>query len=584
MKKVLVALLVLCLHALVSAEACTTILITKGATEDGSVFVGHTDDGEMGDPRLIYVPAADHPVGSMRAVYYDGVALGDRPYFNQNVVERFVGEDRGPQYAHPKRPQSVPIGFIPQVEHTYAYFDGNYGIMNEHQLMFGECTDGSKVTAEPEPGKLIFYSSELSRVALERCRTAREAVELIGQLIDQYGYYGTGETLPVADPNEGWVIEMAPSPEGVSGLWVAKKVPDGEVFVAANEFRIRDVDPDNKDMLFSTNLHAVAQKHGWWKPEDGLLDWLRTVSEGEYNHPYYSLRRVWRLQSRLAPSQPKSPWVEDGFTRAYPFSIKPDNKLSVRDVMSLFRDHYEGTEFDLTKGIAAGPFGCPYRYGGPMDAQGDTADPNSKKEGAWERPISIFRCTYSFVCQGRSWLPDPIGGVLWWGPDQPATTCYMPIYAGVKSIADCLHVGDPTVVDQTSAWWIFNSLGNYAALKFSYMIEDIRAEQDSIENAAVAGIRAMDQKALDLYRQDPAKAAALLTDYCANQVSQIVHNWGKYAWTMVARYSDGFINSPGKMAEEVGYPEEWYNLTGWRDGPTTYAPRTKTAPAAAQAK
>lgn len=167
---------------------------------------------------------------------------------------------RGPDYDDPKYPQSIPLGYIPQVEHTYAYYDGNYAIMNEHQLMFGECTDGTKIQPDPVPGKLIFYSTELSRVAAERCTKTREAVELIGQLIETYGYYGTGETLPIADTEEGWVIEMAPSPEGKGGLWVARKVPDGEVFVAANELRIREIDPDDPDMLFCKDLHAIAKK------------------------------------------------------------------------------------------------------------------------------------------------------------------------------------------------------------------------------------------------------------------------------------------------------------------------------------
>ncbi|MEA1919602.1 MAG: C69 family dipeptidase, partial [Campylobacterota bacterium] len=223
-----------------SAFTCTTMLITKGASKDGSVFVAHSDDSEMFDNRLVHVSAADHKPGSMRAVYYDPAALGNRPEFNSDVLRRYVGKDRSPVYDDPTHPQSIPLGYIPQVEHTYAYFEGNYGIMNEHQLMFGEATNGAKVTAEPKPGKLLFYSSELSRVALERTKTAREAIKLIGHLIDTYGYYGTGETLPVGDTKEGWVIEMAPSPEGEGGLWVAKKVPDGEVFVAANEFRIRD--------------------------------------------------------------------------------------------------------------------------------------------------------------------------------------------------------------------------------------------------------------------------------------------------------------------------------------------------------
>ncbi|MCF8050234.1 MAG: C69 family dipeptidase [Desulfobacterales bacterium] len=570
MKKWIAIALFLSLAAAATGLCCTTLLVTKGASEDGSVMVAHSDDSELFDQRLVYVPAADHELGSLRPVYYDASSLGDRPKYHGYELRRYVGTDRGPTYVDPDRPQSIPLGYIPQVAHTYAYFDGSYAIMNEHQLMFGECTDGVKVPLEPEPGKRIFYSAELSRVAAERCKTAREAVDLIGRLIETYGYYGTGETLPIGDPNEGWVIEMAPSPEGTGGLWVAKKVPDGEVFVAANELRVREIDPDDPDTLFCKGLHAVAEKHGWWKPEDGKLDWLKTVSQGEYSHPYYSLRRVWRLQSRMAPSMNLSPWVEDGYTRKFPFSIKPDGKLGVRDVMSLYRDHYQGTEFDLSKGITAGPFGLPYRYPGPMDASGDTGDPNARLKGAWERPISIFRCGYSYVCQARNWLPDAIGGIVWFGPDEPMSTCYVPFYAGVLEIAAPYYTCDTTTFSRDSAWWAFNFVANWAAVKYSYIIEDIRKKQSEIELAAIEGIRQMDEQAHALYKKDPKQAKQLLTRYCRNQAERVVRDWWDFAWTLVARYDDGYVNAPGKMAQEVGYPKAWYEKSRWPDGPTGY--------------
>jgi len=551
-------------------QACTTMLVTKGATVDGSVFVAHSDDSELFDQRLAYVPAADHEPGEMRPVYYDAASLGDRPQYHGYTLRRYVGEDRGPVYVDPQQPQSIPLGYIPQVAHTYAYYDANYAVMNEHQLMFGECTDGAKVQSEPKPGQRIFYSAELSRVAAERCTTAKEAVLLIGRLIETYGYYGTGETLPIADPDEGWVIEMAPSPEGTGGLWVAKKVPDGEVFVAANEFRIRDIDPNDPDMLYAQDLHAIAEKNDWWGPEEGQLDWLATVSQGEYNHPYYSLRRVWRLQSRLAPSQAKSPWVESGLTRAYPFSIQPDHKLDVRDVMSLYRDHYQGTQFDLSKGITAGPFGCPYRYPGPKDPKGDTGDPSIKRKGAWERPISIFRCGYSYVCQARDWLPDPIGGLVWFGPDEPMSTCYVPFYAGALDIAQPYSTCDTTTFSRESAWWAFNFVANWAALKYEYIIQDIKEKQNELELAAVQGVSKMDQKALSLYQEDPYKARELLSTYSRNQANQVVDRWWDFAWSLVAKYDDGYINAPGKMAQEVGYPQKWYEKSKWPQGPTRY--------------
>ena len=192
MKKCLIMLLgcvALILFYAGHSAACTTILVTKGASRDGSVMISHSDDDELGDQRIIYVPAADHKPGSKRPVYYDPVA------FEVNTV-RYVGTSRGPGYDTPGLPKTESLGYIDQVPHTYAYFDGNYGIMNEHQLMIGECTDGAKIELKPQKGKRIFYSAELSRVALERCKKARDAVELIGELIDKYGYYVTCHMAP----------------------------------------------------------------------------------------------------------------------------------------------------------------------------------------------------------------------------------------------------------------------------------------------------------------------------------------------------------------------------------------------------
>jgi len=561
--------------AAIEADACTTIIVTSKASSDGSVFVAHSDDGEMFDCRLIYVPAADHKPGSMRPVYFDAASIGNISGYNSFTYRRYAGTSRGPDYVNPKVPQSVPIGYIPQVAHTYAYFDANYGIMNEHQLMFGECTDGSKTdNVKPGPNRL-FYSAELSRVALERCKTAREAVKLIGHLIDTYGFYGTGETLPVADPKEGWVIEMVPGPKGCKGLWVAKKVPNGEIFVAANEFRIRDVDPNDPDMMFSKNLFKVAEQQGWWKPVDGKLDWLKTVSLGEYNHPYYSLRRVWRLFDRIAPSREFSPWVENGFTRAYPFSVKPDRKLSVRDVMRLYRDHYEDTEFDLTKGAAAGPFGCPYRYPGPYDASGDVSNPKVKRKGAWERPLSIFRCGYSFVCQGRSSYPDPVGGVLWFGEAAPAETCYVPFFVGVNSLPEKFEKHDVRTFSLDNAWWIFNFVENFAALKYRYIINDIKKMQQEIETEELAAVAKATKEALELNKKNPSEARRYLTEFSTNQAERVLDQWWRFATVLIARYSDGYINTPDKLAGEVGYPHKWLNRTLWDKGPVIYGKTEK---------
>ncbi len=546
------------------SSACTTILVTKGASQDGSVFISHSDDDELGDQRIIYVPAADHQPGSKRPVYYDPCAF-------EVATVRYVGTSRGPGYDTPGLSKTEPLGYIDQVEHTYAYFDGNYGIMNEHQLMFGECTNGAKIEPKPEKGKRIFYSAELSRVALERTTTAREAIKLMGELIDEYGYYGTGETLLVGDKEEGWVFEMAGGTlDETGGLWVAKKVPDGEVFVAANEFRIREVNPDDPDMMFSKNLFDVAEKRGWWKPEDGKLDWLKTVSLGEYNHPYYSLRRVWSVMRRLKPSANFSPWVEDGYTKAYPFSVKPDEKLSVGDVMGLQRDHYEGTEFDMTKGPAAGPFGSPYRWIGKYDgAQNNVGDSDIDMWGAWERPLSVFYAGYTFVNQARSWLPDPIGGVSWVGLDKPYLTSFVPFYVGMTDLPTSYQTGTTEKFDRNVAWWAFNFVANWAGMKFSYMKEDILAKQKEIEEKEFFMQEAIDTAALRLHEIDAALAREYLTNYCIDNANRVVSQWWDLADMLIAKYDDGYVNIP-KTAEEVGYPEWWLKEVGYDKGPISY--------------
>ncbi len=569
MKKFCIVLSSITVGAIIS-HACTTTIITPGASESGAMFVTHSDDGHLSDARLMYVPPADYKPGSRRPVHFDMVSMGMLSQYASFEYRRYTGSDRGPDYKAEDGPKTEPIGYIPQVEHTYGYFDGNYGIMNERQLMLGECTNGSKTdNAQPGPDRL-FYSSELARVALERCTKSRDAVVLIGQLIDTYGFYGTGETLPVADPEEAWVIEMAPGTGDVPGFWAAQKVPDGEVFVAANEFRIRDLDPANPDQMFSTNLHAAAKALGWWKPEDGKLDWLRTVSLGEYNHPYYSLRRVWRLMDKLAPSRKFSPWVEDGFTRAYPFSIKPDNKLSREDVMSLHRDHYEGTEFDLTKGVAAGPYGCPYRILGDYDAGGDVAKPDAKREGAWERPLSVYYCTYFFVCEGRKSLPDPIGGILWFGPGKPAETCLVPFYAGITRVAEGYRTGDPRVFDRNNAFWVFNLVENWAAINYRAIHAEIVAKRETLEHEFFQAVVTADPKAVELYKESPEKARAWLTEFCMNLADHSIADWRELGSSLIVEFSDGGINQPGKLNQKMGYPREWLNTTSWPKGPVKY--------------
>jgi dipeptidase len=275
----------------------------------------------------------------------------------------------------------------------------------------------------------------------------------------------------------------------------------------------------------------------------------------------------------MAPSLNLSPWVEDGYTEAYPFSVKPDQKLSVHDVMALHRDHYEGTPFDMTKGIAAGPYGYPNRYYGPYEAKGDVGDPDKKPEGAWERAISVSYCGYVFVNQARGWLPNPIGGVMWMGLDKPSETCFIPFYAGVTALPKSFEVMNPGKFSRESAWWAFNFVANWAALKYSYMIKDIQGMQQALEQEQTKALEAVEAEAIKLHEENPEEARAYLTEFCLTNADQVIGRWWDFSEELIGRYSDGFINAPGHMAQEVGYPEEWRKAAGWFEGPTQYKPR-----------
>ena len=560
-----------CIPFIIAAAvaACTTIIVTPGATVDGSMYVTHSDDNELEDERMIFVPAMDHSPGAERNVYAAGNALGEFPEYNCFSYPRLVCTERGPGYDTPGYPVSIPLGTIPQVEHTFSYFDGVYGIMNQRQLMIGECTCDAKIQLDPQPGRRIFYSAELSRVALERCSTAVDAVRLMGGLIDEYGYWGTGETLLIGDPEEAWVMEMCcGTMDSTGGLWVARKVPEGHVFAAANEFRIRDIDPDDPDLMFSENLFETCEARGWWHPEDGELDWLRAVSNGEYRHPYYSLRRVWRVLSRVAPSLDLSPWVEDGFTRDYPFSVEPDTPLDTRDVMALHRDHYEGTPFDMTAGPAAGPFGYPYRYYGPYDGSGVVGDGYTPPEGAWERPISVDYSGYIHVDQGRSWLPDAVGGICWFGPNRPSETCFAPFYCGISDLPWSYQICNTGEFDRGSAWWAFNMVAEWSTVKYSYIRKDIEDMQEEIELGELRSVGHLDSLTRGM---DEEEMTVILTDWCLSNADSLVSTWWDFSEHLIVKYDEGYVSSPGHMAVGVGYPQRWLVTTEWPDGPVTYA-------------
>ncbi|MEM1352326.1 MAG: C69 family dipeptidase [Pseudomonadota bacterium] len=545
------------------------MIITPGASADGAMTVTHSDDDELADQRIIRVPAMDHAPGAMRPV------MPERYPF-----PRLNTKGRGPHYDLQDWPHTEPTGVIPQVAHTYAYFDGNYGIMNEHNLMMGECTNAARyqpgfVSAETaeHTGKHIrlFYSNELSRVALERCKTARHAIEVMGEMIDTYGFFGEGETLLVADQKEAWVFELCALPDegDAHSCWVAQRVPDGEIFVAANTFRIREVPSAAYEQIHTDDLAGKLEKVGYYDPKEGGVDWLKAISPGEYNHPYYSLRRIWRMFDRMNPDLGLSPWVEGTYTTYYPFSIKPRARLKLQEIFNLYRDHYEGTEFDLTRGTAAGPYGDPHRFTGPYD--GKQNDPSARiAHGAWERAISVFYQGYTFVLQTRPDVPEYAKGIMWLAPDVSATSVFAPFYAKVAHLPDSYQTGNPRAYDPDVAWWVFDFLANWVRLNFQRMMTvDVTPKQQALEEQMQCDVADM-----DAHLGNCADPVADATAFCSKTAEELLETWRVLGHELIAKYSDGYINrtpEDDQMAVPIGYPARWLAQTDYANGPTSYA-------------
>ncbi|MFQ5721475.1 MAG: dipeptidase [Candidatus Aminicenantales bacterium] len=498
-----------------SIKPCTSVLVTKGASKDGSVIITYNCDGEF-LPHLQYLPAQDH-----------------RPdeFFE---IRDYNGKLKGK---------------IKQVAHTYAVV----GLMNEYQLAIGETTFGGRKELRNPEGLLHYWT--LMNLALQRAKNAREAIKVMTDLVEEYGYASTGESFSIADPNEAWIMEMiGPGPGGKGAAWVALKIPDGYVSAHANMSRIGEFplnDPQN--CLYSKDVISLAIKKGYYEPKSGKPFNFRYA----YDPPTpESLRscatRVWSIFRRCAPSQNFPPDFHRGRQGAqpYPLWIKPDKKLSVRDVMALMRDHYEGTDYDMTKGIDAGPFFTPNRWR-PL-----TWDVNGVKY-CWERPISTQQTGFSFVSQSRRWLPNSIGGVLWYGMDDTYTTCYVPLYCGISQIPKSYTVGSLQKFSWDSAWWVFNFVANIANLKYSYMIKDIQKVQQELESKFFAFQPTIEKIASELYQSRPELASQFLTDYSVSQAEKVVNKWRQLGEYLLTKYNDGYVKDEKGRPQGVGYPPAW---------------------------
>ncbi len=510
--------LVACLPVLIAANlpACTNILVTRGASVDGSTMITYACDGRF-HPHLRRVDAEDHEPGS------------------RLEIREWGGDLRG---------------VIPEAEHTYAVV----GLMNEHQLTIAETTTTGREELR-NPDGLIHYW-DLMRLALQRARTAREAIEVMTTLVTEYGYRSTAESFSIADPEEVWLMEMIGKGPGRKGaIWVARRIPDGYISAYANGIRIREFpmdDPEN--CLYAPDVVDFAVEMGYWKADDPRpFSFAEAYDAPTVQSRRYTATRVWSIFRRAAPSLDATldPAYHRGDPHAepYPLWIRPDEKLTTADVMALMRDHYEGTPYDMTVGVDAGPFATPNRWR-PIAWEVDG------EKYSWERPISTQQTGFSFVSQSRSWLPDLIGGVYWYGLDDTWTSCYVPLYAGITELPKSYTVGSLGEFSRDSAWWVFNFVANIANLKFSFMGPEILEVQKELEGEFFTLQPIIEKAALELMENDPDLARSFLTDYSINHAERVVKRWKALGDHLLMKYNDGYVNEPGENPER-GYPQTW---------------------------
>jgi dipeptidase len=558
-----------------SSLACTTIIVGKKASADGSVMCTHSNDGEgFQDPRLVHIPAADHPQGAMRPVF-----------FAPESYPRYVGTARGniPAYAPTGNHTAMQqIGHIPEVSHTYSYYEETYGAMNEHQLGIGESTCSGVFGTKPlgQGGKAMMSVDTLSQLAMERTMRSRDAVQLMGSLAEKYGFYGAGsfegtaESLLVTDPNEGWIFHILPDDTGTSAVWAAQRVPDDHIGVVANAFMIREVNFSDPNYMGSASVHAIAQTKGWWKPSDGLLDFTKVYSDGEYAHKFYSGRRVWGVYNLLAPAQQFSPdYAEWRASKPFPATAPPTTKVSVADVAAAMRSYYEGTQFDQTVGLAAGPWGTPDHVAG--------GSAGGKVKGNWERTIGLYRTSDSYIAQSSPSMSQT-GGVLWWGPHAAPYTVYVPFLPAAHGLPDAT-LGHPAALNKSTLFWGVRYLANVAQLKRNHMMGDISALQKSVHERALRVVADARKEAATLLASDaaPGRAAKALQRASSRLASDVVSQLWDLTDRLMFKFADGYITTVGPdgalhVASEP-YPDDWLKAVGYTKGPPPVPP----APAAA---
>ena len=491
--------------AWVAGMACTNFLVGKDASVDGSTMISYAADSYALYGFLHHAPAADYAEGAVR-----------------EVKDWDTGK---------------PLCAIPQVAHTYNVV----GNMNEHQLTIGETTWGGR--AELETGEGIDYGS-LIYIALERCKTAREAIKCMTDLVAEYGYASSGETFSIADPNEVWMMELIGKGKVEKGaVWVATRVPDDCIAAHANQARFTTINfKDKANWMWSKDVVKFARKQGYYtgkKDED--FNFQEAYAPYDFSGLYVCEARVWSFFRKFSGDMDKyfdfasgKTFVETGGKYAgerMPLYIKPNHKVSAQELKNCMRDQYEGTPLDITQGPDAGPWNSKLRYG----SLGFKLD---SVQYWFERPIATQQTAWSFVAQMRGYESAKAGGILWFGVDDAASTVYVPMYSTITEVPECFKEGNGDMYNYspTSAWWTYNIVANWAYTKYSAMMPDIKKVQAAWEDKFNAQVEAVDAQVAEM---DPAKATEFLTKYSCAQAQESTAAWKELGIYLFVKYLDG---------------------------------------------
>ena len=534
----LIALAAAMFTANIDSNACTNVLVTKGASTDGSNMVSYAADSHQLYGELYYAPAGVWKAGDMRQI-------------NEWDTGKY-------------------LGLIPQVGRTYQ----RVGNMNEHQLIIAETTYGGRPELE-DPKGVMDYGS-LIYVALERAKTAREAIDIIVDLANTYGYYSSGESFSLADKDEVWVMDLiGKGPDNKGIVWVARRVPDGYICAHANQARISTFplnDPEN--CIYAPDVITFAREKGYFNGEDKDFSFCDAYAPLDFSGMRACEARAWSAFNILCDGkftfldENGNEVTRDAYdyidyamgydqSKRFPLFVKPARKISMKNVADAMRDHYEGTPMDMTQDIGAGGNALPYRWR-PMGFE------HEGQKYVNERAIATQQTGFWFVGQSRGWLPDTIGGVIWFGCDDAATSYLTPIYTNTEDVPESFRVGNGNMVtySPTSAFWMTNRVANACYKAYDMMFPTVDAEIDAWENAMVEAVAAADQEALKLYNAaqekprkqvkrssskkiaDPyAEVKAYLTDFSVSNAQKIFSKWVALEELLLVKFIDGNVKA-----------------------------------------